>query len=41
MCSGYCKKDHSKGEVNVAKITQIRLQKMKKNISYGKFLLFG
>ena len=31
MGNGYCKKDYSKGEVNVVEITQIRLRKMKSN----------
>ena len=31
MGNGYCKKDYSKGEVNVVEITKIRLRKMKRN----------
>ena len=29
---GYSKKDYSKDEVNAVKITQVRLEKMKKNV---------
>ena len=41
MGNSYCKMDYSKGEVNVVKITQIRLEKNEEECSYGKFLLFG
>ena len=34
----YCKKDKSKGEVNVVKISQIRIQKMKNNVAMASFL---
>ena len=37
MGNSYCKKDYSKGEVNVVEITQIRLQKMKKNVAMASF----
>ena len=40
MGNSYCKKDYSKGEVNVIKITQIKLQKMKKNIPVASFYCF-
>ena len=33
----YCKKDCSKGEVNAVEITEIRLQKMKKNVVMVSF----
>ena len=33
----YCKKDYSKGEINVIKITHIRLQKMEKNVIVTSF----
>ena len=39
MGHSYCKKDYSKGEVNLAQITQITVQKGER--SYGKLLLFG
>ena len=35
--NSYCKKDYSKGEVNAAEITQIRLQKIKKNVVMVRF----
>ena len=35
--NSYCKKDYSKGEVNIAKITQRRSQKMKKNVAMASF----
>ena len=41
MGNSYCKKDYSKGGVNVVKITQIRLQYKNEECSYSKFLLFG
>ena len=37
MCNSYRKKDCSKGEVNVVKITQIKQQKMKKNVNIAGF----
>ena len=38
MVNSYLKKDYSKGEVNaVVKITQISLQKMKKNVTVVSF----
>ena len=37
MGNSYCKKNCSKGEVNVVEITQIRLQKMKKNVTRASF----
>ena len=37
MGNSYCKKDCSKGEVNVVEITQIRLHKMKKKVAIAKF----
>ena len=38
MVNRYLKKDYSKGEVNaVVKITQISLQKMKKNVTVVSF----
>ena len=37
MGNGFCKKDYSKDEVNVVENTQIRLQKMKKNIAMTSF----
>ena len=33
MGNSYCKKDYNKVELNVAKITKIRLQKLKKNVA--------
>ena len=35
--NSYCKKDYSKGEINAIKITQIRLQKMEKNVVVSSF----
>ena len=35
--NSYCKKDYSKGKVHIAKITQRRFQKMKKNIAMASF----
>ena len=35
--NSYCKKDSSGGEVNVVEVTQIRLQKMKKNVAMTSF----
>ena len=40
MGNRYCKKDYSKGEVNVVEITQIRLQKMKENVAFANFYCF-
>ena len=37
MGNNYCKKEYSKGEVSVVEITQIRLQKMKKNVAMASF----
>ena len=37
MSNSYCKRDYSKGEVNVVEIAQIRLQKMKKNVAMARF----
>ena len=37
MCNSYRKKDCSKGEVNVVKITQIKQQKMKNNVNIAGF----
>ena len=37
MSNSCCKKDYSKGEVNVLEITQIRLQEMKKNVAMASF----
>ena len=33
MGNSYCKKDYNKVEVNVAKITKIRLQKLKEHVA--------
>ena len=33
MGNSYCKKDYNKVEVNVAKITKIRLQKLKEYVA--------
>ena len=42
MGNSYCKKNYSKGEVNVVEITQLQLQKMKKNVAIESFYcLFG
>ena len=38
--NSYCKKDYIKGEINVIKITQIRLQKKRKNIVVTSFYCF-
>ena len=35
--NSYCKMDYSKGGENVVKITQIRLEKMKKNVAMASF----
>ena len=37
MGNSYCKKDCNIGEVNIVKITQIRPQKMKKNVAGTNF----
>ena len=37
MGNSYCKKDYSKGEVDVVEITQIKIQKMKKNVAMASF----
>ena len=37
MGNSYCKKNYKKDEVNVAKITPIRLPKMKKNVAMASF----
>ena len=37
MGNSYCKKGYSKGEVNMVEITQIKLQKMKKNVVMASF----
>ena len=37
MGNSYCKKDCSKGEINVVEITQIRLEISKKNVAMGSF----
>ena len=37
MGNSYCKKDYCTGEVNVVELTQIRLQKMKKNVAMASF----
>ena len=37
MGNSYCKKDYGKGEVNEVQITQIRLQKLKKNVASASF----
>ena len=37
MGNSYCKKDYSKGEVNLVEITQRRLQKMKNNVAMISF----
>ena len=37
MDNSYCRKDHSEGKATVVEITQIRLQKMKKNIAMASF----
>ena len=33
MGNSYCKKNYSRGEVNVVEITQTRLHKMKRNVA--------
>ena len=35
--NNYCKKDYQKGEVNVVKTTQIRLQNLNKNVAMTSF----
>ena len=37
MGNSYCEKDYSKVEAKVLEITQIRLQKMKKNVAMASF----
>ena len=37
MGNSNCKEDYSKGDVNVVEITQIRPQKMKKNVAMASF----
>ena len=37
MINSYCKKDYSKAELNIAEITQTRLQKMKNNVAMANF----
>ena len=37
MGNSYCEKDYSKVEAKVLEITQIRLQKMKKNVAMANF----
>ena len=37
MGNSYCKKDYSKGEVNLVEITQIKLHKMKKSVAIANF----
>ena len=38
--NSYCKNDYSKGEVNAFQITQIRLEKMNKNVALASFHCF-
>ena len=40
MGNSHCKNDYSNGEVNLVKITQIRLQKNKKNMGIARFYYF-
>ena len=40
MDNSYCKKACSNGEINVVKITQIRLQNMKKNLAMAILYCF-
>ena len=37
MGSSYCKNNYSKDKVSVARITQIRPEKMKKNVAMASF----
>ena len=37
MDNTYCRKDYSEGKATVVEITQIRSQKMKKNIAMASF----
>ena len=37
MGNRYCKKDYSKGEVNVVEIIKIKQHKMKKNVAMASF----
>ena len=37
MGNSYCKKDYSKGEVNIVEIARLRLQKLKKIVDMASF----